>query len=210
MLSTVFKSYTYTQYSDDVNISAFFGAYNKLAQEIYGWLLTADLPIFIGGYNSSDQLYWIAHGIYGQTPPSMVSNKSLSFGPYNTIKYNQLAYNKRKKISENSQIVASDDVFKRIMTWNFYKGDGMGFSVTWLKRRVRRFLEGSLGSDIVNDQQFGVSVTFDGAGGISIKLSTASETAGFINLAFASILSSAFDNNLLHMPFWADVTVTVV
>lgn len=206
MLATVFPAYLYTQYADDDEIRAFFDAYNDMVQATYDWMKTANLPIFAGDYNSGDQLYWIAYGIYGQTPPSMVSTKRVTYGPYNTVRFNELPFNKRKRVTTNSQIVASDDVFKRIMTWNFYKGDGFLFNVAWLKRRVRRFLEGALGTDILNDQQWGVSVEFDGAGGITITLS---QSSIYTNFALASILQSAFNNNLLHMPFWANVTVNL-
>lgn len=209
MLNKIIEAYQYQQYADDDNIRAFFDAYNNQAQAIYDWMKGANLPIFIGGFNSGSQLNWIAYGIYGQTPPSMVSSKSVTYGPYNTIYFNQLAYNKRKKISTNSQIVASDDVFKRIMTWNFYKGDGFNFTTTWLKRRVRRFLEGSLGTDVVNDQQWGISVSYTGDGGIEIDLSPPDSGDGYVDLSFASILQSAFNNELLHMPFWASVNVTL-
>lgn len=209
MLANPLPSYLYTGFMDDDNVRAFFDAYNSLSQQMYDWFATVNLPIFIGSSNGGDQLHWLVHGIYGQLPPSMVNSKTITAGPYNTILYNQLPYNGWKKTNENTQIVTSDDVFKRILTWNFYKGDGFNFTVPWLKRRVRRFLEGALGTDIVNDQQWGVSVTFDGNGGINITLAVSSQTAGFIDLTFADIFKSAFDNKLLHMPFWANVTVTL-
>lgn len=209
MLKEIIKSYPYTDYMDDENVTAFFMAYNKLAQEIYDWMVNSRLPVFIGVFNAGDQLKWIAYGIYGQTPPSMVTSKRLVYGPYNTITFNQLAYNVRQRVTKNSQVTTSDDVFKRIMTWNFYKGDGVTFSIPWLKRRVRRFLEGVDGTDINNDQQYGVSVALDGSGGINIILSQSAQTDGYIDLSFAVVFKSAFDNNLLHMPFWAKVKVTV-
>jgi hypothetical protein len=76
------------------------------------------------GYNVGDQLRWIALGIYGVKPPILVSGKSKVYGPYNAIRFNQLPFNGRKRVREAEQVVVSDDLFKRIMTWNFYKGDG--------------------------------------------------------------------------------------
>lgn len=207
MLTDTMKAYLYTAYNDDDDVRAFFTAYNMISQQFYDWMQNVNMPIFSGGYNAGDQLYWLVYGIYGVTPPSMVSSKKFTYGPYSRIIFNDMPYNKYKVESENTQIVTSDDVFKRILTWNFYKGDGFTFSATWLKRRVRRFLEGANGTDITNDQQWGVSVAFDGAGGITIALHSAN--AAYIDLSFANIFKSAFDNNLLHMPFWASVTVTV-
>lgn len=60
---------------------------------------------------------------------------------------------------------ATDDVFKRCITWAFYKGDGKTFSIRWLKRRLQRWLNGVNGTDIgyisgpVN-QTYQISVTF--------------------------------------------------
>ena len=207
MLTSPIKAYLYQGFNDDDDVRAFFTAYNALAQQFYDWMLNVNMPIFIGGYNAGNQLYWLVYGLYGVTPPSMVSSKKFTYGPYSHIIFNDMPYNALKVESQNTQVLTSDDVFKRILTWNFYKGDGFTFSVPWLKRRVRRFLEGTNGVDITNDQQWGVSVVFDGSGGITINLS--SERSTFINLAFASIFKSAFENNLLHMPFWASVTVTV-
>ncbi|MGA3767720.1 hypothetical protein ACPBXC_29065, partial [Escherichia coli] len=62
-----------------------------------------------------------------------------------------------------------DDLFKRIMTWNFYKGDGFYFSIPWIKRRILRFLLGVNGTDILNDQRWSISIQFVD-GGIVISI----------------------------------------
>lgn len=234
MLSDAIKSYPYIEYMNDDNIRAFFDTYNAMSQEIYDWLRTANLPIFAGGYQSGDQLKWIAKGIYGQDFPIMVTGKTSTYGPYNTITFNQLPYNVLKKITVTDQITASDDIFKRIMTWNFYKGDGMHFTIPWLKRRIMRFLNGPEGVDIVNDQQYGVSVVFDTSGDLVITISQMTtniidsamfgavaygsnmlgelqtETINNGDFRFANVLKQAFDNGLLHMPFWAKVTLQII
>lgn len=56
MLDDIIRSYMYTQYNDDDNLRAFFTAYNSMAQGIYDWMVNANLPIFIGDYNTGDQL----------------------------------------------------------------------------------------------------------------------------------------------------------
>lgn len=142
MLEEIIKSYLYTQYNDDDDIRAFVTAYNAMAQDIYSWMLNANLPIFVGGYNAGDQLRWIARGIYGVKPPVLVSGKQTIYGPFNAMLFNQLPFNGRKVVNQSEQVVVSDDLFKRIMTWNFYKGDGFYFTIPWLKRRIMRFLTG--------------------------------------------------------------------
>jgi hypothetical protein len=41
----------------------------------------------------------------------------------------------------------SDDAYQRIITWDFFKGDGKRFCMRWLKRRIMRFLVGVNGID---------------------------------------------------------------
>lgn len=233
MLEEIIKSYLYTQYNDDDDLRAFVSAYNAMAQEIYSWMINANLPIFVGGYNVGDQLKWIARGIYGVKPPVLVSGKQSTYGPFDTVMFNQLPFNGRKVVNQSEQVVVSDDLFKRIMTWNFYKGDGYYFTIPWLKRRIIRFLTGIDGVDVVNDQRWSVSVLFSGSGAsISIikgyrRLTNSSlynsfgfntrvfnqKTSGVIKSTeyeYAELFKQAFDSGLLHMPFYQPVSVTIV
>lgn len=233
MLNEIIKSYLYTQYNDDDDIRAFVTAYNAMAQDIYSWMLNANLPIFVDGYNAGDQLRWIARGIYGVKPPVLVSGKQTIYGSFNAMLFNQLPFNGRKVVNQSEQVVVSDDLFKRIMTWNFYKGDGFNFTIPWLKRRIMRFLTGIDGVDVVNDQRWSISVLFSGSGAsISVvkgyrKLTSSSlyntytfnsrafnqKTSVLIkstNYEYASLFKQAFDSGLLHMPFYQPVSVTIV
>lgn len=233
MLEDIIKSYLYTQYNDDDDLQAFVTAYNTMAQEIYSWMINANLPIFVGGYNAGDQLKWIARGIYGVKPPVLVNGKRSVFGPYNAVLFNQLPFNGRKVVNQSEQVVVSDDLFKRIMTWNFYKGDGYYFTIPWLKRRIMRFLTGIDGVDVVNDQRWSISVLFSSSGAsISIikgfrKLTDASMFNHFTynsqtfnqnksvlikstDYEYASLFKQAFDSGLLHMPFYQPVSVTII
>ncbi|MDU2080044.1 hypothetical protein [Enterobacter sp.] len=233
MLEDIIKSYLYTQYNDDDDLQAFVTAYNEMAQQTYEWMRQANLPVFVGGYNAGDQLKWIARGIYGVKPPVLVSGKRSAYGPFNAMLFNQLPFNGRKVVNQSDQVVVSDDLFKRIMTWNFYKGDGFYFTIPWLKRRVMRFLTGIDGVDVVNDQRWSISVLFSDSGA-SISI-----IKGFIKLTDSSIFNSstfnarafnqkssiliksndyeyadlfkqAFDSGLLHMPFYQPVSVTII
>lgn len=233
MLEDIIKSYLYTQYNDDDDLQAFVSAYNSMAQEIYSWMVNANLPIFVGVYNSGDQLKWLARGIYGVKPPVLVSGKQTIYGSYNAVMFNQLPFNGRQVVDQSEQVVVSGDLFKRIMTWNFYKGDGFHFTIPWLKRRIMRFLTGADGVDVINDQRWSVSVLFSGSGAsISIvkgyrKLTDSSLYNSFTfnsrvfnqktsvlikstNYEYASLFKQAFDSGLLHMPFYQPVSVTIV
>lgn len=233
MLEEIIKSYLYTQYNDDDDIQAFVSAYNAMAQNIYSWMVKANLPIFVGGYNAGDQLKWIARGIYGVKQPVLVSGKQTIYGPYNAMMFNQLPFNGRRVVDQSEQVVVSDDLFKRIMTWNFYKGDGYYFTIPWLKRRIVRFLTGVDGVDVVNDQRWSISVLFSDSGASILiikgyrKLTDASMFNNFsynsqvfnqkkslliksTNYEYASLFKQAFDSGLLHMPFYQPVTVTII
>ena len=233
MLEDIIKSYLYTQYNDDDDLQAFVTAYNEMAQQTYEWMRQANLPVFVGGYNAGDQLKWIARGIYGVKPPVLVSGKRIAYGPFNAILFNQLPFNGRKVVNQSDQVVVSDDLFKRIMTWNFYKADGFYFTIPWLKRRVMRFLTGIDGVDVVNDQRWSISVLFSDSGAsISIikgfrKLTDSSifNASSFNARAFnqkssiliksndyeyADLFKQAFDSGLLHIPFYQPVTVTII
>ncbi len=233
MLEDIIRSYLYTQYNDDDNIRAFVTAYNTMAKNIYDWMRSANLPIFVGGYNAGDQLRWIARGIYGVKPPVLESGRQLVIGEFNTCTFNTVPFNTRRVINQSEQVVVSDDLFKRIMTWNFYKGDGFYFTIPWLKRRIMRFITGVNGVDVVNDQHWSISVLFSGGGAsVSIikgfrKLTDSSvynaqtfnsraynqKTSVLIKsneYEYASLFKQAFDSGLLHMPFYQPVSVTIV
>lgn len=233
MLENIIKSYLYTQYNDDDDLQAFVTAYNEMAQQTYEWMRQANLPVFVGGYNAGDQLKWIARGIYGVKPPVLVSGKRSAYGPFNAMLFNQLPFNGRKVVNQSDQVVVSDDLFKRIMTWNFYKGDGFYFTIPWLKRRVMRFLTGIDGVDVVNDQRWSISVLFSDSGAsISIIKGFRKLTASSIfnassfnarefnqkssiliksnDYEYADLFKQAFDSGLLHIPFYQPVTVTII
>jgi hypothetical protein len=157
--------------------------------------------------------------------PTLSSGRNRTIGPYNTAAFNVLPFNARRLIGPADVTVTSDDIFKRIMTWNFYKGDGMVFSARWLKRRVVRFLTGVDGSAPNVDETYNVSVTF-GGGIVSIRLAVGTRTVlggalfnrhGFNRVPFnslltkfipgpvqyplASVLKEAVESGALELPF---------
>lgn len=162
-------SYLYEQYQDDDDLQAFVSSFNELAQIYVGWFATTLLPVYTSDAISGSLLDWVAAGIYGMFRPSLSSGKNRDLGPLNTYGLNEIALNVRKTIGPINVTVASDDVFKRIMTWNFYKGDGNLFNARWIKRRIMRFLLGVNGTAPNVDQTYDVSVTF-GPGIISIAI----------------------------------------
>ena len=129
----------------------------------------------------------------------------------------------------------TDDIFKRIITWHFFKGDGKYFTVAWLKRRIYRFLYGEDGTDAVGatDQ---ISVTFGTNNELTITLLSGMQMAvggcwpngcapnvspnacpdtvqtvftAYAPIPLARVFKEAIDTGALEMPFQYNVIVSV-
>ena len=159
-LTTSLPSYLYQQYTDDDDLQAFVSSYNDYTQEFVDWFNSINLPIYTQSQIFGPLLDWVAAGIYGLVRPVLSSGLFRAIGPYNTQYFNQKnPYNGFYFIGSRNVAATSDDVFKRIITWHFYKGDGKYFSPLWLKRRIMRFLFGENGVDF-EGPTYPISVTF--------------------------------------------------
>lgn len=182
-LTKIIPSYLYQQYADDENLQALVDAYNIMAQQYLDWFNSIELPIYTG--LSGQLLDWVAQGLYGVQRPSLPYGQDRPFGPVNTFVANQLTPNATDNTSYTiygiigyfvigfspiesltfpggNNFVVGDDIFKRVLTWLFYKGDGNHFNIQWLKRRCERFLNGANGKDPIGGVQetYEVSVIF--------------------------------------------------
>jgi hypothetical protein len=137
-------SYLYQQYSDDDDLQAFVSAQNDAQQTFLDWFNSISLPDYTG--LSGDLLAWVAEGLYGQTKTQLASPTTPAVGMLNTEILNTEVLNFYSPSTQTFYNI-TDDVFQRILTWNFYKGDGKRFSIRWLKRRIIRFLVGANGID---------------------------------------------------------------
>lgn len=171
-VTEVIPSYLYEQYADDDDLRAFVDAYNGLAQQYVTWFAETVL----GDYTSLSGalLDWVALGLYGIARPSLASGLNRDIGPLNTWTLNQIAFNTITRVGPQNVTVTTDDIFKRIITWNFYKGDGRQFNVRYLKRRVMRFLIGENGSAPNIEQTYLISVTFGADNTVSIRIAPGS------------------------------------
>jgi hypothetical protein len=148
MAQSVIPAVPYWQYNDDPNICAFFDATNTMAQEYVDWFNQISLPVYAGNSLVTGALLdWVLTGLYNFPRPVLPSNQSQSVGTYNSFDYNSNAYNVYVPSTVNQSFVTTDDIYARIATWNLYTGDGPTFTVSWLKRRIQRFLTGSNGTD---------------------------------------------------------------
>lgn len=182
------------------DLQAFINAYNSLAQGYLDDINALDLPIYTT--KSGMMLDWVALGIYGVNRPSLSTGTAFTpLGVYDTVPFNETAYSEDIKGGEVTNYVVTDDYFKRILTWNFYKGDGFQFNAVWLKRRVKRFLYGFNGVDFPIEETYQVSVTFPSPGTIEI---------GVPDIEASPILNACIIQGVLNVPFQYNITVVTL
>lgn len=195
-------AYAYVQYQDDDNITAFFEAYNLYAQAYLDWFNELNLPVYTKAPVEGALLDWVAAGLYGITRPGLpTSIGTPDQGPVNTFLVNSLEVNGFRAGLPDNYTATTDDTFRRIITWAFYKGDGKTFTPTWLKRRINRFLNGVNGTDVLNDTTYDISVYPTAFKQWTIELPTSTESM---------IFQSAVDTGALELPFQIIWTVTLI
>jgi hypothetical protein len=228
-ITSTIKSYVYTQYADDPDISAFFASYNALSQGNLDDINGYQLPIYLN--QSGALLDWAASSIYGIFRPSLSSGSPRPIGPYDTFAFNTEDFDGFRLINSSTNFIADDLTYQRIIQWTTFKGDGYHFTIRWLKNRVERFLRGA----IFPDQTYEVSVAFTTDTDILISVSETNQvlTGGpFYNAqnfnglgaafnqvktqgsthaptALASALKAAVNSGILTLPFQYTFTVQI-
>jgi hypothetical protein len=201
---TLIPSYLYKQFEDDDDLQTFVAAQNYLAQKWVDDFNNLSLPIWSA--LSGGLLDWVGWGLYGIRRPILSYQKpapsGAGSGPYNTMAYNTSVYGGGRLHPANTNPVSylpvTDDIYKRILTWHLYSGDGFQFSTPWLKRRVHRFINGADGYLPTEDETYDVSVT---ASGTSVTITV---TANEIGTAF----QYAVIDGVLALPFQYTYTVS--
>jgi hypothetical protein len=160
-------SYLYKEYNDDDTLQAFVDAQNAATQAYVDWFNGINLPIYTG--LSDSLLDWVAQGLYGISRPTLSTGVRRCVGPLNTWPANTVGCNQFYFTTPNDVSATTDDVFKRIITWHFFKGDGKYFNVQWLKRRIMRFLFGANGTDF-EGPAYQISVTFGANSQLNITI----------------------------------------
>lgn len=150
-LESVAPSYLYQQYKDDDDLHAFVDAYNALAQEYVDWFNATALGLYTNASVSGDLLDWIGKGLYKMQRPYI-------------------------KLPSGSSGYVSDDIYKRILTWYAFKGDGVQTTISWMRRRVSRFVYGVNGAD----------TSLDNAQNIDIQQSLLAPTGGIATKPMAT------------------------
>lgn len=202
MLTKVLPAYLYQQYTEDPyseDLQAFFTAYNNDSQARLDATNNLNLPIYTK--QSAPLLDWTVYGIYGYTRPTLGAPTQFSpLNVYNTVPYNTIAYSQDTEIAPSNYYAVNDDIFKRIVTWNFYKGDGFQFNCQWLKRRIKRFLFGVKGVDFPIDNTYEISVTYGANNVINILIP---------HTSVSGIFESALLSGVLNVPFEYTYTIAL-
>jgi len=203
-LQGLIKSYLYKQYEDDDDLQSFVAAQNYLAQQWVNDFNNLSLPVWSA--LSGNLLDWVAWGLYGIQRPTLSYQKpapsGAGSGPYNTMAYNTSVYAGGRLHPANTNPITylpvTDDVYKRILTWHLYSGDGFQFSTPWLKRRAHRFMNGANGYLATEDNTYDVSVTTTDAASITIAVR---------NTDIGTAFQYAVIDGVLALPFQFSVTV---
>ena len=210
-LQAIIPAYVYQQYADDDDIQAFNSAYNNTAQSYLNWFTGIELPIYTSSTINGALLDWVAQGIYGISRPTLPSGSVRGIGLLNTYEMNTIKINQFTTSGSVTVYVCSDDIFKRIITWHFFKGDGQQFSIPWLKRRIMRFLVGLNGSSPNVSNTYPISITASGGGVFVIKIKlNSTSTADGITLANTTILQAAIQDNALALPIQYTFSVNII
>ena len=214
-LQTIPPSYLYSDFANDDDLQAFVAAYNTYTQKYLNTFNQINLPIYTATNISGALLDWVGNGIYGYPRPSLLGNKTTFIGPLNTYAYN--AYNVNASsvsVPLNTEIEipaaspnTTDDIYKRCLTWHFYKGDGNVCTIQWLKRRIMRFLVGTNGVSYNVDNTIPISLTF-GPGEINIVITVT--VSGLFTRSTALLLQAGIQSGALETPFQYFFNVPVV
>lgn len=203
MLATFPPSYLYQQYRDDPHLRALVAVQNEYQQAILDQLNALNLPVYTGGLVAGELLDWVLQGVYGVFRPTFgFVNTAEAGSPYNTDPYDSVVYNGDSFTATFSFQVATDDQYRRVATWNLYKGDGYQFGGRWLKRRVARFLIGPNGTDPGIDQTYLIGVVFGADNEITINCDS--------SLLGIDVLTQAVAGGFLLLPFEYTYTVQAV
>jgi hypothetical protein len=166
MQTQVIKQYLFKHYQDDLDLKAFVDAFNTIAQGYVDYVNALSFPIYTD--KSGGLLDWIGSSIYG-LPRPVIGNPTGAI--YGSAFYGQEIYGS----GSISIISATDDYYKRILTWKLHRGDGFYSNVEWLKRRIKRFIIGANGTSPDIEHTHEISVSFGQSNIITIVINYPSD-----------------------------------
>jgi hypothetical protein len=157
-LQTIIPSYLYEQYSDDADLNAFVASFNALAQSYLDWFNATPLGVYTNPNIAGSLLDWIATGVYGIARPVFSSQTTRYIAGFNSSALNARAVNGQQYFQSGTATIATDDYYKRVLTWWLYAGTSRRFNATLLRLKVARFLFGVNGTDVTLAQAQAVHI----------------------------------------------------
>jgi len=157
-LQTTILSFLYEQFNDDSDLNAFVASFNAIAQTYLDWFNATPLAVYTNPNIAGPLLDWIAQGIYGIARPVFSSQTTQYIAGLNSGPLNARAVNGHLFLQSGTATIATDDYYKRVMTWWLYTGTSRRFNATLLRLKVARFLYGVNGTDVTLDQAQSVHV----------------------------------------------------
>jgi hypothetical protein len=147
-LTTQIQSYIYQEFADDLNVVAFSDSYNAISQSYLDWANQTPLSVWSNPNVSGPLLDWIGQGIYGISRPvfsSLVRKFQAGLG---VLPLGTTALAEGRLFQSGTATTATDDYYRRTLTWWLYAGNGRYFNVEVLRLKVARFIFGANGSDV--------------------------------------------------------------
>ncbi|MDF7675085.1 hypothetical protein PT277_05140 [Acetobacteraceae bacterium ESL0709] len=191
----IYKPHPYNQFTDDEDIAAFFTAFYKIARQTISWMAEHPFAFYVGPQLTGGFLNYCTYCLYGQFRYKISYVQVQHYtGSINEEEINIKSIDEETITKTYLGTSISDDLHKRITTWNFYKGDGLNFTIPWLKRRVMRFLTGDNGHTGKFNNCVPVSV------GVNAHEVTITISPGNWDSNLVDILSKIINNGILNMP----------
>lgn len=231
-LAKILKSYVYEEYADDDDIQAFAKVFNDMSQDYLDTVNELGLPVYTQDPVSGALLDWVAEGLYGLKRPVLPTVTVGPSGPFGSVVFGAMLLDGYAPGSASDIYYTNDDIFRRVITWHFFKGDGKIFNIRWLKRRVMRFLFGEDGVNFNVDQTYRISVILGVDGEVNIRIINVLRTVTggsyfngsllgelvfdglestvetFPTIPAAYLLQQAFASGALEFPFQFTVIIT--
>lgn len=170
--------YPYLCYVDDDMVSAVMQGISDYGQDYIDSFYTLNLPIY--NTKSGSLLDWVGNNLYGIRRPVFPIGNILTIGEINNTAINELELNKLLTLYPDDFLIATDDIYKRVITWHHYKGDGDLFSIRHLKRRIMRFL-----TNTRVDQTYQISISW----GLNNQCNITIYNSGRINLRPSGVIN---------------------
>ncbi len=151
-LQTTIPAVAYQEYIDDLNVVAFFDSYTALSQDYLNYSNSTPLSVWSNAAIAGPLLDWIGQGIYGISRPVFSSLVRKFRAGINALPLNSVALNSGKLFQSGTATLATDDYYRRVLTWWLYVGNGRQFNVEVLRLKVARFIYGVDGTDVTLSQ----------------------------------------------------------